>query len=94
MGACLKRYNCDCSKNDKGICKTILRICTTVNSVRKKFENPKIYVKIQNGEKRVILRNLNQKFYADTFLRGKLPKLKNSFVMYFLLVSVFSGEAI
>ena len=52
----------------------------TVNSVRKKFENPKIYVKVQNGEKRVILRNLNQKYYTGTFLRGKLPKIKDSFV--------------
>ena len=52
----------------------------TVNSVRKKFENPKIYVKVHNGEKRVILRNLNQKYYTTTFLKGKIPKIKNSFV--------------
>lgn len=75
-----KTYNCSCAKSEKGVCQTILRICITVNSVRKKFQNPKIYVKHENGEKRVILRNINQKYYTDTFLNNNLPKFKHSLV--------------
>lgn len=58
----------------------MLRVCVTVNAVRKKFENPKIFVKYKNGEKKVILRNLNPKYYPKTFLDGKMPKLKDSLV--------------
>ena len=75
-GLLKKKNNCKCKKSEKGNCLSISKICEAVNSIRKKYENPKIYVKYKNGKKKVILRNINEKYYADNFLRDCSPQIQ------------------
>ena len=61
-------------------CVFIKIICNTIRESKKKYKSPKIFIKFENGVKKVILRNLNEKFYLETFLKGKTPKLSTKVI--------------